>query len=256
MSRRLVIGIMFAVSLFFVGCGTEGKQTITNDPVVPTAPAAEMTYQVKLETSKGDIIIDVYRDWSPLGADQFQKLVKSDFYDDCRFFRVLSGFMAQCGINGDPAVHAKAKQEIRDDPVVVSNKRSYVTFAKTGAPNSRSTQFFINYKDNSNLDQMGFSPFGRVSAGMKVVDALFSGYGEGAPSGPGPRQSPEVGRNYPNIVEDGNKYLNEKFPKLDYIIKATIVGESDTAPAVQAKGEPTPQAQEEPAVQAENDKQP
>jgi len=173
-------------------------------------------FLVRFETSKGVFIVEVVRKWSPNGADRFHELVKKKFFDDCRFFRVLDGFMAQFGINGDPAVQEKwVKNNIKDDPVVESNKRGFLSFAKSGQPNSRTTQLFINYKNNSRLDQLGFSPFGRVVDGMKVVDSLYNGYGEGTPNGRGPAQD--------RIQEEGNKYLKASFPKLDFIKKARIV---------------------------------
>lgn len=176
---------------------------------------APATFKARLDTSKGPVVITVHRDWAPVGADRFYNLVKNGFYDDARFFRVLDDFMAQFGINGNPAIQTNWKTAtIQDDPVKQSNKRGFVTFAKSGAPNSRSTQIFINFKDNSNLDKMGFAPFGEVTTGMDVVDKLYSGYGEGAPSGKGPEQG--------KIQAEGNVYLNKDFPKLDFIKKATI----------------------------------
>ena len=166
-------------------------------------------------TSAGPFVIQVHRDWSPLGADRFYNLVKNGFYDDTRFFRVLEGFMAQIGMNGDPNIQRVwGGANFRDDPVKESNKRGYVSFAKSPAPDSRSTQFFINFVDNSGLDSQGFSPFGQVVSGMKVVDSLYNGYGEGAPRGSGPDQG--------RVQDEGNAYLNNDFPMLDYVKKATI----------------------------------
>jgi len=177
-----------------------------------TAPA---TFKVQFETTKGNFVVQVHRDWAPLGADRFYNLVKSGYFDDLRFFRVLSGFMAQFGIHGDPKVSATWRgQKIQDEPVKASNKRGFVTYAM-GGPNTRTTQLFINYADNSRLDKMGFSPFGEVVQGMEVVDKLYSGYGEGAPSGQGPDQG--------RIQTEGNAYLDKEFPKLDKIKKASIV---------------------------------
>src|SRR5262245_14668507 len=157
-------------------------------------------FKAKLDTSKGPVIIDVHREWAPIGADRFYNLVKNGFYDDTRFFRVLDGFMAQIGINGKPAIQSNWRNAtIQDDPVKQSNKRGFVTFAKTGAPNSRSTQIFINFRDNSSLDRQGFAPFGEVTTGMDVVDKLYTGYGEGAPSGRGPEQQ--------KVQMEGNTYL-------------------------------------------------
>ena len=173
------------------------------------------TYKAKFDTTKGAFVITVHRAWAPLGADRFFNLVKSGFYDECRFFRVLDGFMAQIGMNGDPAVQrAWQPARLQDDPVKESNKRGYVTFAHAG-PNSRTTQFFINFGDNGgSLDKQGFPPIGQVTTGMDIVDKLYSGYGEGAPRGQGPSQG--------TIASDGNTYLSKQFPKLDYVKKATI----------------------------------
>ena len=226
---RVITGSILAVCLIsIIGCAGNGGTSVSGDPPVPTAagdessssgPAGE-TFLVKLETSKGDVVIEVHPDWAPNGAAHFRELVEEEFYDDCRFFRVLDGFMAQVGMNGDPAVQAQwGEATIPDDPVKESNKRGYVTYAQTAMPNSRSTQFFINYGDNSNLDRQRFAPFGKVIEGMDVVDSLYSGYGEGAPSGRGPSQG--------GIAQLGNEYLNAEFPMLDYIITARIVGDAD-----------------------------
>lgn len=176
-----------------------------------TAPA---TFKAKFETSKGDFIVEVQRDWAPNGVDRFYNLVQNGFYDNVRFFRVISGFMAQFGISGDPKVSAVwREQRIPDDPVKQSNTRGFITYATAG-PNTRTTQLFINYGDNSRLDQMGFAPFGRVTEGMQVVDQLYAGYGEGAPQGRGPNQG--------RIQAEGNDYLVKEFAQLDYVRRATI----------------------------------
>lgn len=173
------------------------------------------TFRVRLETSEGDIVIEVRRDWAPLGADRFRELVTGGYYDGARFFRVLPGFVAQFGINGDPQVSAAWRERrIPDDSVRQSNARGTVTFATAG-PDTRTTQVFINYADNSRLDGMGFAPFGQVVEGMDIVDRLHAGYGEGAPRGRGPDQS--------RIQAEGNSYLEREFPELDYIRRATIV---------------------------------
>jgi peptidyl-prolyl cis-trans isomerase A (cyclophilin A) len=176
---------------------------------------APAVYKVEFDTSKGPFVVEVHRDWAPNGADRFYNLVKNGFYDNVRFFRVIEGFMAQFGVNGDPKVSTVWREaRIKDDPVKVSNKRTFVTFATAG-PNTRTTQVFISYGDNSNLDSQGFSPFGQVVSGMKVVDSLYSGYGEGAPGGRGPNQA--------RVQQEGNAYLASSFPNLDYVKKATIV---------------------------------
>ena len=125
-------------------------------------------FKVKFETSTGDFIVEVHREWAPIGAERFYQLVKSGFYDECRFFRVVPGFMVQFGINGDPGVQRQWENNITDDPVVKSNTRGFVTFATSG-PNSRTTQIFINFGDNESLDGQGFAPFGEVIEGMEKL---------------------------------------------------------------------------------------
>jgi peptidyl-prolyl cis-trans isomerase A (cyclophilin A) len=175
---------------------------------------APPVYKVNVDTSRGRFVLEVHRDWAAIGADRFYNLVKNGFYDNARFFRVISGFMVQFGINGDPKVSAVWREaNIKDDPVRQSNQRGYITFATAG-PNTRTTQVFINFADNRSLDRMGFAPFGRVVSGMDTVDALYSGYGEGAPSGNGPDQG--------RVQSQGNAYLTQNFAKLDYIKKAAI----------------------------------
>jgi peptidyl-prolyl cis-trans isomerase A (cyclophilin A) len=177
-----------------------------------TAPAK---YSVKFDTSAGVFVIEVTRAWAPNGADRFYNLVKNGYYDNCRFFRVIEGFMVQFGINGDPSLNSVWQAaRIPDDPVKQTNDRGYVTFATAG-PNTRTTQVFINFGSNGrSLDGQGFAPFGQVKSGMDVVDKLYSGYGEGAPSGKGPAQG--------QVQAQGNAYLTKDFPKLDYVKKATI----------------------------------
>lgn len=175
---------------------------------------APTAYKAKFDTSKGSFVVEVQRDWAPNGADRFYNLVKNGFYDNTRFFRVIPGFMVQFGINGDPAVAAAWRDaNIKDDPVKQSNARGTVTFATAG-PNTRTTQVFVNFGNNDFLDNQGFSPFGKVVSGMDVVDSLYGGYGEGAPGGKGPNQG--------LIQQQGNAYLEQGFPKLDYVKKATI----------------------------------
>jgi peptidyl-prolyl cis-trans isomerase A (cyclophilin A) len=175
---------------------------------------APATYKARFDTSKGTFVLELHRDWAPNGADRFYNLVKNGFYDNVRFFRVISGFMVQFGINGDPRISAKWREaRIPDDPVRQSNARGNITYAMAG-PNTRTSQVFINFANNSPLDGQGFAPFGRVVSGMKVVDSLYSGYGEGAPRGKGPDQG--------RIQFEGNAYLGKNFPRLDFVKKASI----------------------------------
>jgi peptidyl-prolyl cis-trans isomerase A (cyclophilin A) len=190
-----------------------GRSALMNPAALKeTAPA---TYKVKFDTSAGPFTVEVHRDWAAHGADRFYNLVKAGFFNDCRFFRVISGFMVQFGINGDPKVmEAWRPATLPRDPVKQSNKRGYITYAMGASPDTRTTQVFINFGDNSNLDSMGFAPFGQVTSGMNVVDKIYSGYGEGAPRGNGPEQG--------RIQMEGNAYLTKAFPKMDYIKAATI----------------------------------
>jgi len=198
------------------GVQTNQPQTKADpDPAKATEQAPEK-FRVKLDTTKGPVVIEVNRAWSPKGADRFYNLVKLGFYTDIAFFRVIDGFMAQFGIHGNPQVSAKWRDaKIADDPVKQSNLRGFVSYAMAG-PNTRTTQLFINYADrNSQLDRSGFSPFGKVVEGIENIDNLYSGYGEGAPSGKGPNQG--------LVQTQGNAYLRKSFPHLDYIKNATIV---------------------------------
>jgi len=186
------------------------KQRLLN-PAQLSEKAPE-TYRAKFTTSKGDFVVEVTRAWSPNGADRFYNLVRNGYYNDCRFFRVIDNFMVQFGINGDPSLNQAWNQaRFSDDPVRESNKRGYVTFAMSSQPNSRTTQVFINYKDNSFLDDQRFAPFGKVIEGMGVVDSFYKEY-QGVPSD-----------NQPQIQARGNAYLNKEFPKLDYIKSASIL---------------------------------
>lgn len=197
------------------------------------------TYQVKFATSRGDFTVTVTRAWSPYGADRFYHLVKHHFYDNASFFRVLPGFVAQFGISAYPPVSAAwIKANIKDDAVTQSNKKGYLSFA-TGGPNTRTTQVFINLADNARLDASGFSPFGRVTEGMNVVDMFYEGYGEGAPSGGGPDQD--------KIQNQGKPYLDKGWPKLDYIKTTTLIAAPSSGPATPAPAKkPAPAAAKKP----------
>jgi peptidyl-prolyl cis-trans isomerase A (cyclophilin A) len=203
-----------ALVLVPIVLAAQGARASLKNPAAlnETAPA---TFKVKFDTSAGPFVVQVNRDWAPHGADRFYNLVKNGFYDDARFFRVISGFMVQFGISGDPAISAVWRgARIPPDPVKQSNKRGYITYAMGASPDTRTTQVFINFADNGSLDKMGFAPFGQVVSGMDVVDKIYSDYGEGAPRGRGPDQG--------RIQMEGNAYLTKEFAKLDYIKTATI----------------------------------
>ncbi|MDQ3331096.1 MAG: peptidylprolyl isomerase [Planctomycetota bacterium] len=228
-----------------VGCSSSTDEAAPPSPpdevAAPTAPdrsnrdpQAPDTYQVRLDTTEGEVVIDVDRKLAPRGADRFYRLVKESFYDEAKFFRVLPGFMAQVGMAADPKVNAKWQDaRIPDDPVRASNTRGMVTFATSG-PDSRTAQFFINFGDNSRLDGDGFSPFGEVTKGLENAEKLYSGYGEGFPNGRGPNQG--------TIAAEGNAYLERDFPELDAIKTARVISEN---------GEPVGEAAEKKAPSEE-----
>lgn len=173
------------------------------------------TYNVRFDTSVGEFVIKVTRAWAPNGADRFYNLVKNGFYDDARFFRAVPNFMVQFGLHANPTV-TKVWQSARiaPDKVTQSNRKGFITFAMGATPDTRTTQVFINFRNNTNLDSMGFAPFGEVVSGIEVVDKIYTGYGEGAPRGGGPPQG--------RVAAEGNAYLIKSFPKMDFIKQATI----------------------------------
>jgi peptidyl-prolyl cis-trans isomerase A (cyclophilin A) len=245
-SLYLVLATLAIFSIFLAGCATEpepeeaaqeeaapppaetAKEPEPEPEPEPPKPAPEQTaakksllnpsalkeqapevFRAKWETSKGDVIIEVTRSWAPKGVDRFYNLVKNGYFDECRFFRVVPNFIVQIGMHPDPKVsRVWSEARISDDPVTKTNRRGTITFATAG-PNTRTTQLFINFKANASLDSQGFAPFGTVVEGMDIVDGLYAGYG----------QAPEQGM----IRAKGNQYLNEQFPKLDYIKSATIL---------------------------------
>ena len=201
--------------LLLAACGGGGGDggVVDQPPAILLNPAAfnetaPATYVARFNTSQGLVRIEVTRASAPLGADRFYNLVRKGYYNEVRFFRVISGFVAQFGLNGSPSVNAAWRdQRIADDPVTQSNLRGTLTFA-TGGPNTRTTQLFINLADNPNLDSQGFAPIGRVITGMDVVDLFYAAYGER------PNQS--------RIQSEGNAYLKADFPRLDFILDAVI----------------------------------
>mgnify|MGYP001568686729 CR=1 FL=1 len=201
------------VALSLVACGAGGDTNNDTPPAILLNPAAfnevaPATFVARFNTSQGLVRIEVTRAWAPLGADRFYNLVRNGYYNEVRFFRVLTGFVAQFGLHGSPSVNtAWRNQRIADDPVTQSNLRGTLTFATSGA-NSRTTQMFINFADNTSLDSRGFAPIGRVVTGMDVVDLFYAGYGE----------SPSQSR----IQSEGNRYLNAEFPRLDFVLDAVI----------------------------------
>jgi len=192
----------------------EAHPGLTNpSKALKTAPTV---FKAKLETTQGDVVVEIHRAWSPAGADRFYNLVEIGFFEDVAFFRAVDTFMVQFGISGYPEVAAVWRQEnIRDEPVKQSNSRGRLSFAQTETSHSRTTQMFITLNDNAFLDEMGFAPFGEVVEGMEVIDALYTGYGEVAPAGQGPNPS--------KVQMVGNAYLKRDFPNLDYIKRAILL---------------------------------
>ena len=207
MRRLLLVALLWSASLSGERFGSAERLALLQ-PV---------TYRVRLETTKGPIVIEVHRDWAPRGADRFHELVSARYFDDNRFFRVVKGQWAQFGINGDPAVAKRWRtQTIPDDPRQQSNVRGAVAFA-FAEPNARTTQVYIALKDLSDpQDAQGFAPFGRVVEGMDVADRLNSEYGESSGSGI------RAGKQQP-LFDGGNAYLDREFPRLDRLNHAVVM---------------------------------
>ncbi len=187
---------------------TAGPRASLLNPATLRAKAPAV-YKAKFTTTTGDFVVEVHRDWAPLGADRFYNLVRYGYFTNAAFFRVVPGFVVQFGLNANPALNKVWHEAaIQDDPVTQSNKRGTLVFATAG-PNTRTTQFFINFVDNARLDGMGFAPFGTVVEGMDVVDKIFPAYGEK------PRQD--------LITDQGDAYLKANFPDMDKIKLARIV---------------------------------
>ena len=177
---------------------------------------APADFKAEFVTTKGNFVVEVHKDWAPMGADRFYNLVRGGYFTNAAFFRVVPNFMVQFGLNANPAVNAAWRNaNLRDDPVKQSNKRGYITFATAG-PNTRTTQLFINFKDNGFLDSQGFAPFGEVVEGMDVVDKINSQYGE----------TPDQGA----ITSQGDAYISKNFPAIDKIKSARILPAAAAAP--------------------------
>ena len=214
MPGRWWIAFGAALCLMLAACSPPNTSKKAEAPAAAKNEPPPEVFRVNLATSKGPVEIEVRRAWAPHGADHFYDLVKTGFYDGNRFFRVVRNFVVQFGISGDPQLNRLwASASLPDDPVKQSNVTGTLTYAHLG-PNSRSTQLFINLKDNKTLDKQGFAPIGKVISGMATVERLYSSYGEIAPRGQGPDPS--------RIEVEGNAYLENHFARLDYINKATI----------------------------------
>ena len=211
MNRLSVVAV--AASIFLAGCSRSTETAKKEEPPKKAEPAPDV-FSVNFDTSKGPVVVELHRDWAPIGVDHFYTLVKTGFYNDARFFRVVRNFVVQFGINGNPQTNRLwANAEILDDPVKEHNSKGTLTYATRG-PNTRSTQLFFNLKDNLSLDSQGFAPIGKVTSGMDAVESFYDSYGDMPPRGVGPDPS--------QIETQGNEYLQSRFPRLDYIRKAVI----------------------------------
>ena len=215
MTRNPCAIASLAALFFIAGCSSEKseikpaeeKKTEAAKEAEPAKPA-EKVIMVKLETSKGNVMVEVHPDWAPIGAKQFLDLVNDKFFDGARFFRVVPNFVVQFGIAADPAKHKKWSKAIKDDPVLRTNSTGTIAFATSG-PNTRTSQLFVNLRSNQMLDSQGFAPFARVTEGMALIDGVWAAYGE----------RPEQDK----IERLGNKYLDAEFPKLDFVKRAVVV---------------------------------
>jgi peptidyl-prolyl cis-trans isomerase A (cyclophilin A) len=206
---RLALAVVLCACVATGVAAAAPPQLLHPETLHAKAPA---TYRVRFTTTKGPFVVTVHRAWAPLGADRFYNLVRARFFDGVTFFRVVKGFVVQFGISGDPKVAAAWQQAtIKDDPVKTSNTPGTITYADAG-PDTRTTQVFVNLGNNASLDGQGFSPFGRVTSGMSVVNKLYGGYGE-QPTGM-----------QQQISTQGNAFLKKQFPKLDHIVTARISG--------------------------------
>jgi peptidyl-prolyl cis-trans isomerase A (cyclophilin A) len=206
MTRRHVV---LAGAVALASCSrTEPKKEAEQTPAPSPSKPEAGTYKVRFETTKGPFVVEVHRDWAPLGAARFEELVKDGFYNNTAFFRVVPNFIIQFGIAAEPRMTKKWNKPIKDDQPVRTNSYKSLAFATAG-PETRTTQVFINLRSNQILDKQGFAPFALVIEGMEVVEKLYSGHGEG----------PDQQR----IERQGNSYLKASFPRLDYITRATIV---------------------------------
>jgi peptidyl-prolyl cis-trans isomerase A (cyclophilin A) len=239
-ARPRLLGGLLLVLLVVAAGACAPRAAVPPEPPTPTLPPlldpaspqmnveAPDLYKVLFETSAGDFVVAVERALAPRGADRFYNLVRAGYYDGVRFFRVVPGFVVQFGLSGDPEISSAWRTaRIPDDSVRASNTRGMITYAK-GGPDTRTVQVYVNLGDNSRLDDQGFAPFGRVSGGMDVVDALYGEYGDGPPRGQGPTQD--------RIGAEGETYLAAEFPELDQVIRATVVQEERFPPPPDTTG--------------------
>jgi peptidyl-prolyl cis-trans isomerase A (cyclophilin A) len=213
MRRFCWLALSASACLALGGCSSPDESKKNEPPKAATVEKTPDVFQAAFDTSKGSVVVEIHRDWAPIGVDHFYSLAKTGYYDGNRFFRVTRAYV-QFGINGNPQTTGLwSTAYLPDDPVKQSNKKGTLTFAHLGA-NNRTTQLFFNRKDNKDLDKSGFAPIGKVVTGMEIVDSLYDSYGDMPPRGQGPDPS--------KIEVQGNSYLESRFPRLDFIKKVTI----------------------------------
>lgn len=219
----IIISLTLAVAGLACAQSSGQRRAALLDPSRPGWSArAPATVTADIETSRGTFTLELIREWAPRGVDRFYNLARAGYYDDSRFYRVITGFIAQFGIAGDPAIaRAWGQRRLAADPVREHNVRGTISFAQY-KPTDRATNVFINLRDNAELDTLRFVPIGRVVKGMDVVDSLYAYYGE-FPSADEPLGNPK------RFARESNKYLDEKFPNLDHVIKVTV--RPDSTPA-------------------------
>jgi peptidyl-prolyl cis-trans isomerase A (cyclophilin A) len=209
------IGIVALSAAIFSSCAS--AQAVNRSALLNKSTSAEPApevFRVRFETSRGAFVMEAHRSWSPFGVDRFYYLVRRGFYDGTRFYRVLDRFIAQFGISGDPQISAAWEERLMPDDSVKhqTNLRGRVSFASFG-PHTRTTQLFINYRDNASIDR-DYAPIAEVVKGMNVISSLWKGYGDAPPRGAGPRPA--------RIFAEGEAYLAKEFPKLDYVKTARV----------------------------------
>ena len=216
MRRAAISLVACAAAALAVAACSHRSPLLEPTPEELLTPAPD-SFRVEFRTTRGPFLVVAHRDWAPFGVDRFYFLVSNGYYDDTYFFRVVQGSLAQWGISGKPALNAAWRnRRIADDPVMRSNQRGMIAFARSG-PQSRTVQLYVNERDNARLDTLGgigFPPIAQVIQGMGVIDSLYAGYGQGQPRGTGPSQD--------SIETEGNAYLKRKYPLLDRILTATV----------------------------------
>jgi cyclophilin family peptidyl-prolyl cis-trans isomerase len=213
---RLALAMVLALGGAAVACGPNAALWSPTPEML--AASAPDSFVVEVVTSEGSFDIAMFRGWSPLGVDRMYHLMANDFYAGSRFYRIASGFVAQWGFSGQPALDSIWEAlPIADEPVVESNLRGVVSYARAG-PVTRSYTLFVNLVDNERLDEVsaggvvGYPPIGRVVRGLDVIDGFYPGYTDDPPQ-------------QDSIAILGNEYLRRRYPQLDSVVGTRVVRE-------------------------------